>query len=175
MLVKPQPAGQALIGAVVLVLCSAAICAQSLPQTALTVIHHFTSTEGTGPAGALTQGPDGTLYGALSAGGTFGQGSVFALNASNQLQTLFSFGSTAAPIASTNGASPVSGPIFGADGNLYGTTSQGGQNFGGTIYRLTPAGALTTMVALGASATDGINPFAPLYLGPDGNYYGTAT
>ena len=47
--------------------------------------------------------------------------------------------------------------IQGPDGNFYGTTSQGGPTGNGTVFRVTPAGVLTTLVS------DQANPVAGLF------------
>ena len=60
---------------------------------------------------------------------------------------------------------------LGRDGNLYGTTRQGGANHEGTIFRVTPAGVFTLLRALGG--TDGGAAGGNLVLGKDGNFYGT--
>ncbi|SPE50062.1 hypothetical protein SBV1_1030001 [Verrucomicrobia bacterium] len=57
-----------------------------------------------------------------------------------------------------------------SDGNLYGTTDGGGAGVGGTVFRMTPSGALTTMVSF--NGTNGISP-PGLVQGSDGNFYGT--
>ena len=70
--------------------------------------------------------------------------------------------------------------IRGSDGNFYGTTDGGGTSGNGTVFQITPAGALTTLhsfSALDASGAniDGINPGAGVIQGSDGNFYGTAS
>jgi len=60
-----------------------------------------------------------------------------------------------------------------ADGNLYGTTSSGGASGGGTVFRTTLGGGLTTLHAF-TSGSDGGNPYAGLVQATDGNFYGTA-
>jgi uncharacterized repeat protein (TIGR03803 family) len=46
----------------------------------------------------------------------------------------------------TDGADPYYGALVqGADGNLYGTTSDGGANSGVTVFKITPGGTLTTL------------------------------
>src|SRR5215471_4534600 len=59
--------------------------------------------------------------------------------------------------------------VEGPDGNLYGTTAQGGPLGIGTIFRVTPAGTLTTLVTVQT------NPAAGLIVGNDGLLYGMTT
>lgn len=76
----------------------------------------------------------------------------------------------------SNGAAPYYGPLIqGRDGNLWGTTSGGGANGSGTIFKMTPAGSLTTVYSFcpQANCADGYYPVAGLVLGKDGNFYGT--
>src|SRR5207237_8260957 len=53
----------------------------------------------------------------------------------------------------------------------YGTTTQGGVSGFGTIFKVTPAGALTTL--LNFEESNGAFPAAVLIPGSDGNLYGT--
>ena len=71
----------------------------------------------------------------------------------------------------TDGSDPVSALVQGSDGNLYGTTSADGRHGGGTIFMMTPAGALATLHSF--SGSDGRFPAAGLVQGTDGNLYGT--
>ena len=76
------------------------------------------------------------------------------------------------------GTLPVTTLIRGGDGNFYGTTSLGGAANGGTVFRMTPAGALTTLVSFENSsvqaAPEGSHPRAALVQLPDGYFYGTS-
>jgi uncharacterized repeat protein (TIGR03803 family) len=76
----------------------------------------------------------------------------------------------------TNGVKPLYTPLVqGTDGNLYGTTADGGANNGGTVFKITPTGTLTTVYSFCAqtACTDGALPYAGLVLGTDGSFYGT--
>jgi uncharacterized repeat protein (TIGR03803 family) len=67
--------------------------------------------------------------------------------------------------------------VQGTDGNLYGTTAEGGANgdYGGTVFKITAEGTLTTLYSFCAekNCTDGANVWAGLVQGADGNFYGT--
>ena len=66
--------------------------------------------------------------------------------------------------------------VQGTDGNFYGTTWAGGSGNGGTIFKITPTGTLTTLYSFCVPdypfCGDGSNPIK-LVLGNDGNFYGT--
>jgi len=76
-----------------------------------------------------------------------------------------------------NGARPFGGLVADASGALYGTTSEGGPNFAGTIFKLAPPPAskgswtLTVLYSFGNGA-DGGEPHPGLVLDKDGALYG---
>jgi uncharacterized repeat protein (TIGR03803 family) len=72
-----------------------------------------------------------------------------------------------------NGGRPLDTVVQGRDGNFYGTTSSGGKNGLGTVFKVTGGGRLTTLYSFTGSAADGSNPWTGLVLGDDGNFYGT--
>lgn len=74
----------------------------------------------------------------------------------------------------TNGANPTGTLVQGLDGNFYGVSLFGGPGNGGTIFRVTSSGALTTLVSYSSTAQDQ-SPYAGLLLGTDGNFYGTTS
>jgi len=63
--------------------------------------------------------------------------------------------------------------VQGTDGNFYGTTSSGGATNFGTVFKSTPAGALTNLYSF--SGSDGAYPYAGLVQGNDENFYGTTS
>lgn len=75
----------------------------------------------------------------------------------------------------TDGSAPYSALVQGTDGNLYGTTSNGGATGRGTVFKVTPGGTLSTLYNFcsEANCVDGSIPQAGLVLGVDGNFYGT--
>jgi uncharacterized repeat protein (TIGR03803 family) len=60
----------------------------------------------------------------------------------------------------------------GRDGNLYGSTLNGGVNDYGAVYRITPTGTLTTLFSFSGTDGNGVLPESGLTLGKDGNFYG---
>ena len=87
------------------------------------------------------------------------------------LSTLYSFCSQA---NCADGEYPLGRLVQGTDGNFYGTTFQQGAAGGGTVYKLTPSGALTTLHSF-AGYSDGAQPYAGLIQATDGNFYGVTT
>jgi uncharacterized repeat protein (TIGR03803 family) len=127
--------------------------------------------DGANPLGALVQGRDGNYYGTTSKGGTNNLGTVFQFSTNGALTTLHSFSGTG---TNDDGAAPYAAPLVeSADGVFYGTTSAGGTNNYGTLFRITSDGALTTLFEF--SYTDGRGPLAGLSFGTDGNLYGTTS
>jgi uncharacterized repeat protein (TIGR03803 family) len=140
------------------------------PAGVLTVLHSFNGFLGDGaiPTAGLVQGSDGNLYGTTAAGGAHYKGTVFKVTSMGVLTTLHSFGD-----ASGDGLGPTAGLVQGSDGNFYGTTASGGASFQGTVFKITPAGALTVLHSFSSSPNEGAAPVAGLVQGGDGNFYGT--
>jgi uncharacterized repeat protein (TIGR03803 family) len=120
---------------------------------------------GSAPSGGVTKGADGNFYGSTSGGGEFGDGAVFKLTPAGQLTRVASFNHP-------NAGSPVSGLVLAEDGSFYGTTF-GPQNVtpGGTVFNVTPSGALAIVAAFGKTGGDAAE--GPLLRAADGYYYGT--
>ena len=127
------------------------------------------------------QGSDGNFYGTTYQGGSIsslkpnGLGTVFQITPSGTLATLYSFCPGLYLDCGTDGANPQAGLVQGSDGNFYGTTSGGGANSGGTVFKITPSGTLTTLYSFCSvsNCADGATPSAGLIQGSDGNFYGT--
>jgi uncharacterized repeat protein (TIGR03803 family) len=77
-----------------------------------------------------------------------------------------------------NGATPFSGLIGDAAGNLYGTTWAGGTHGYGAVFKLSPnssGGYTETIIYSFAGVPDGANPSANLTFDSAGNLYGTTS
>jgi uncharacterized repeat protein (TIGR03803 family) len=118
------------------------------------------------PFAGLTATPDGNFLGTTFAGGQWGFGTIFEMSPAGAVTTLYSF------TGGNDGANPSAGLVAGGDGNYYGTAVNGGAYGDGAVFRITPAGALTSLLQF--DGYDGANPQAPLTLGSDGNLYGAA-
>lgn len=140
------------------------------PAGALTTLHAFNTADGAGPYGGLIQAADGNFYGTTQNGGANGKGTVFAITPAGTLTTLYSF---CAQTGCADGATPYAGLIQATDRNFYGTTQSGGANGGGSIFKITSTGALTTLHSF--SGMDGAAPLGALFQAADGNFYGATS
>ena len=83
---------------------------------------------------------------------------------------------TLASFTGYDGDEPHASLVQGTDGNFYGTTNYGGPNaMGGTIFNISPGGALTTLYAFCGQymCSDGDHSFGGVIQASDGNFYGT--
>jgi len=148
------------------------------PNGTLTTLHSFDNTDGSFPT-ALVQASDGNFYGTTKEGGinsclyggtNYGCGTLFKITPGGMLTTLYNFCTQS---RCADGQEP-GGLVQGTDGNLYGTTSAGGNaacgGGCGTIFKITKTGTLTTLHSF--DLTDGDNPSAGLIQAGDGNFYG---
>ncbi len=147
-----------------------------------TVLYSFTGdfVDGSNPLASLVFDGSGNLYGTTAAGGTFGEGTVFELSPNGgggwTETVLYSFQNEA-----SDGISPSAGLVFDTAGNLYGTTSLGGNpsacgsNGCGTVFELIPVagGGWTEKIIYVFGQTDGYEPEAGLIIDKAGNLYGT--
>jgi len=158
------------------VLCAAT--AVGLPAQTLRTLHNFDGTDGFWTLAGLIQGANGDLYGTTWRGGmpSGEAGTAFDITPGGTFATLYDFCS-GSPTC-TDGDWPFDGLIQDTDGNLYGTTEEGGANGGGMVFRITPNGTLTTIYSFcsqkaGILCLDGSDPRGGVLKAPDGNFYGT--
>jgi uncharacterized repeat protein (TIGR03803 family) len=132
------------------------------------VLHTFTTgSDGEFPYSALLLDSAGNLYGSTVNGGSQSSnfGTVFRLDSRGNESILHRFK------GSIDGAFPFGTLVVDSAGNVYGTTSMFGQAGGGTVFRLTADGSLTTMASFAGVA--GRSPLAGVFRGQNGNLYGT--
>ena len=132
------------------------------PDGMLTTLHTFAVN--TRPY-SLAAGSDGLMYGVTGAGGSLGYGSIYSIATDGTYRLLVSFDRTAGIWY------PQGRLVEGTDGNLYGTTINGGTYEAGTVFRMTPDGAITLLHSINGT-TDGDTPYAGLVQGDDGRFYG---
>src|SRR5277367_2872993 len=151
-----------------LVLACSFILVQSSQAQSFSVIHNFTGgTDGGNPLNGLVLGLGDYMYGTTSAGGAYGNGTVFRLSPTGILTTMYAFKGGA------DGSSPQSFMLQDSQGLLYGTTSGGGAYGGGTVFRIAN-NSKTTLHSFG-SGSDGSVPLGGLTLDHAGNLYGTTS
>lgn len=142
---------------------------------ALTTLHSFDYTDGAEPSAGVTLGRDGRFYGTTSIGGPTDYGTVFRITPGGTLTTLHTF---CPAFVCSDGAQPNTPLIEAGEGEFYGTTLVGGSATCrltaapgcGTIFKISPAGALTTLYSF--NYTDGAEPTG-LVQAASGNFYGT--
>jgi uncharacterized repeat protein (TIGR03803 family) len=154
----------------VLVLCAATAIA--LPAQTFTTLFSFDGTDGNNAFAGLVQATNGDLYGTTELGGAYGDGTIFKMTTSGTLTTLYSF---CPQSGCTDGAIPYAGLVQATNGDLYGTTSNGGVNGGGTVFKITLSGTLTTLYSFcsQSACTDGEYPLGVLVQAANGDFYGT--
>ncbi len=154
----------------IMLLSVAAAIAATAPQ--FKTLADFNTTSAYQPYyGSLVQGLDGNFYGTTVVGGANSQGTVFKVTPAGKITVIYSFCSLASCV---DGEEPYAGLTLGTDGNFYGTTYYDGAICDcGTVFKITPAGVLTTLHSFGV--TDGYNPWGALVQGTDGYFYGTTS
>ena len=148
-----------------------------------TVLHSFKGRDGENPYGGLVRDAAGNLYGTTYDGGAYntgcwgegqeGCGVVFKLAATGKETVLHSF--QAPPAGPEDGALPSAGLVRDAAGNLYGTTTYGGESpcGCGTLFKVGKNGKETVLYTF-TGGTDGGDPYAGLVRDAKGNLHGTA-
>ncbi|MBY0296680.1 MAG: Hint domain-containing protein [Methylobacterium sp.] len=137
----------------------------------------FNGTNGAAPYGSLIADQQGNLYGTTRVGGANGYGTVFKLTPAASNSTGYTT-STLASFNHTDGAYPSGSLIADQQGNLYGTTFNGGSNNNGTAFKLTPAASsptgYVTSTLVSFNYTNGAFSLGGLIADQQGNLYGAA-
>jgi uncharacterized repeat protein (TIGR03803 family) len=126
------------------------------------VLYNFAGgADGYNPIGGLIVDHRGNLYGTTLYGGNFGVGTAFRVDASGGEQVLHSFGGTG------DGYNPVTELLSDGEGNLFGTTLQGGPAGKGVVFKLDENGFETILHSF--FGTDGAHPYGALAFDSSGS------
>jgi uncharacterized repeat protein (TIGR03803 family) len=151
-----------------LVLMTLAALSVGASSQSFAVLQNFNNANGRRPVTPPILASDGNLYGATLNGGAYSRGVIYKLTPQNQLSTFYTFCSQT---NCADGSFPEFGPFQGKDGNLYGTTSNGGANNLGEVYKLTLNGEITVLHSF-CLCESGWNPNSLVEDG-QGGFYGT--
>ena len=137
-----------------------------------TIVYRFGGgIDGGDPNGHLLRDASGDLYGTTASGGTYNlpAGTIFRVSPSQngRYTDLYSFD------GGLNGGFPLAGLVLDGRGNLYGTTSSGGVDQGGTIFRIVPIARRLQPIYSFEANPDGYYPDATVTFDAAGNIYGT--
>ncbi len=147
-----------------------------IPGGTAKVLAKFTGTGGTLPGQAprapLTLAPNGELYGTTYQGGTGNFGTVFKIDPQGRVRSVMSFSRYDGTVLS--GGLPIAPLAVGSDGRLYGTTTQGGIDDLGTVFRIAPGLSPKTLASFTSAfgTLPGGGAEIPLTLAPNGELYG---
>ncbi|HEX4160490.1 MAG TPA: choice-of-anchor tandem repeat GloVer-containing protein [Rhizomicrobium sp.] len=152
--------------AVVACALGCAVCSPAAEAATELVVWSFgNGADGQAPyAGLIAAGKPGTFYGTTSGGGAYHNGTLFSLDPATKAETvLWSFGN------GFDGAQPYAS-VIDINGELFGTTTAGGNDDVGTVFSFNPETDTETMLH-SFDITDGQGP---LYLTRvKGKLYGT--
>jgi uncharacterized repeat protein (TIGR03803 family) len=132
-----------------------------------TILYSFKGgTDGANPNG-LTIDKSGNLFGTTAAGG-LGSGTVFKITAAGKYSILHTFGRVAG-----DGSKPIGTLTLDTAGNIYGTTSSGGgTQSAGTVFKMTPKGVETVLYKFTISTGNVCGPAGNILRDGVGNIYG---
>lgn len=135
------------------------------------ILHSFPTTDGDGarPVAELLHAPDGNFYGTTASGGQSGFGTVFKLTSDGTESVIHSFA------LGPEGNVPSSGLVVDTQGNLYGTTGEGGTGCYpsgcGVVFKVFPDGTVAVLHAF-TDISDGALPAGTLVMDDSQNLYG---
>ena len=140
------------------------------------ILHSFSGTndDGYAPRAKLVEGTDGKLYGTTEFSGSTnpiypGAGTIFKIHKdSTHYSVIYRFSGF------EDGGNPYGGLTEGTNGYLYGTTTFGGTNDAGAVFKVDKQGGnFSVLHYFSRMPGDGRNPHASLLKGADGSFYGT--
>ena len=147
------------------------------------IVASFNGLNGANPEDELNLDASGDLLGTTVYGGANDDGTVFEIKNTGTVAAPI-YASTPITLVSFNGpdgANPfLAGLTADANGNLFGTTDQGGANNDGTVFEIKNTGTLAApiyssplMTLISFDGSDGLQPAAGLTVDANGNLFGT--
>ncbi len=140
------------------------------------IIYNFSNQDGYFPGAHLAFDSKGNLYGSLVQGGSSRNGAVYELSphsgGSWTENLIYSFTNS-----NGDGYRPFGGVAIDGNGNVYGTTQDGGSSNQGSVYQLSPNGTggfNESVIYSFMGSNDGAFPLTPLSIDTAGNLYGTS-
>lgn len=139
-------------------------------DTVAQTLYSFTGgTDGATPAGNIVMDTKGDLIGTTVAGGSFNDGTVWAIPVgTTSALGLHQFSGGA------DGAISYSGVTLDANGDIFGVAFAGGAHRDGTVFEISTTGAYSVLHAF-AGKTDGSKPAGQLVFDNNGNLWGTTS
>jgi uncharacterized repeat protein (TIGR03803 family) len=132
-----------------------------------TILYSFgtsSNTDGISPVSGVIRDSDGNFYGTTAAGGSYGFGTIYKIDANGNEVLLHSFDGI-------NGGNPYASLVRDPSGNLYGTTYLGSPYNAGIVFKLDPAGTFTVLHTF--TGPEGSGAYADVILDKNGTLYGT--
>jgi uncharacterized repeat protein (TIGR03803 family) len=135
------------------------------PSGDFTVLHSFDGQhEGYSPDGQVAIDAQGNLFGTLTEGGDFGDGTLFKYDTSGKFSILHEFQGSP-----KDAAYPWGNLVVESNGKIFGVTQKGGENQKGTVFKLTRRGKFSILHSF-----DGEYPEACLVSDHMAHLFGTA-
>jgi uncharacterized repeat protein (TIGR03803 family) len=135
-----------------------------------TVLHSFDDSDGAYPDFLTLSTTEKALFGTANGGGSSGYGVVFSLTIkSGAYNVLHNF------TGSSDGQYPYGTLALDPNGNLYGTTYEGGASSYGTVFEVVPKTKKETVVYSFTGGADGGRPYGGVIRDKNGKLYGTAS
>jgi uncharacterized repeat protein (TIGR03803 family) len=111
------------------------------------------------------------MYGFTYSGGAFDQGVLYRLSGSRSgertIQVVYAFQ------GEQDGSAPYGTPTRDSVGNFYGTTNEGGGNYGGgTVWKIDRMGQESILHSFTGLGGDGLSPYSGVVLDAKGSLYG---
>jgi uncharacterized repeat protein (TIGR03803 family) len=134
----------------------------------LVILHHFDGLDGAHPISGVTEGPDGLYYGVVNGihDTRYARGLIYRIDSSGQFEIVHDMA------LKSDGKHPLHELRPGRDGALYGSTTKGGKEGVGIIFRFTTDRAFTSLRSFRYTTDDGAFPENELVEGNDGEFIG---